>query len=128
MEVLVGEKAGHLTNKIVQKLISALLSWVHCGIENAPFSFDLIWPRRARQFGITHEPGSAMPRHIKLWHDANAAFLCISDQIPDFVLGVEQPIRAHLMQFRKFLTFNPEALIFGKMPVQYVQLHCGHSV
>ena len=128
VEVLVGKQPRHLADEIIQKLISAFLRRIHCRIENSPFAFDLIWTRRTSQFRITHEPGSAVPRHIELWHDANAAFSRVSDQIPDFVLGIEQSVRAHLMQLRKFLALDPEALIFGKMPVQDVQLHCCHSV
>src|SRR5207245_10928946 len=79
-------------------------------------------------FSITHHPVSVVSRHIELCHHANAVFSRVSYQIPDFVLCIEQSVRAHLMQLSKVLALDPEALIFGKMPVQDVQLHCCHSV
>ncbi len=128
MKKLVGKKPSHLADECVEKLVSFLPRGVHGRIENAPLALNLIRSRPAGQFGIAHEPGRCVPRHVELGNHANAALARIRDQFPDLVLGVVQTVRTHVRQLGKFLAFNAEALVFREMPVKHVELHRGHAV
>src|SRR2546421_5942511 len=81
MKKLVGEKLGHFTDELVQEFVSALTRWVHCGIENTPLPLDRIRPGTAGQIRISHEPGSAVPRHIEFGHNANAAIASVRNDV-----------------------------------------------
>src|SRR5882762_10338988 len=98
MEVLVRKERGHLSDELVEKLVGALASRVHCWIEYAPFALDGIRSRRAGQIGITYEPRCTMPRHIEFRYDANTTIAGIGDDLPRLGLGIVQTIGAHFVQ------------------------------
>jgi hypothetical protein len=66
--------------------------------------------------------------HVEFRNDANAAILRVGDELPNFRLRVVQAVGAHLLQLRKSLALDAEALVVGQMPVQNVHLHGGHTV
>ena len=69
-----------------------------------------------------------MARHIEFRDHADATLARVRNQVADFVLRVEQAVRTHVLQLGKFLALDAEALVFRKMPVKDVQLHCRHAV
>ena len=44
------------------------------------------------------------------------------------VLGVEVPVRAHLVQLGEHLALDAEALVLAEVPVQDVEMNGGHAV
>ena len=66
-----------------------------------------------------------MRGHIELGDDADSSRVRISNQVAHFTLGVEQSVRTLGCELGKFPAFHPEALVFRKMPVKYVEFHCG---
>jgi hypothetical protein len=69
-----------------------------------------------------------MPGHVELRHHANATFGGIGNDLARLILRIEEPVRTHLMQLGKFLAFNPEALVFGEVPVKHIELDRGHRI
>ena len=69
-----------------------------------------------------------MAGHVEFGDDADAAVARVGDDLADLVLRVEIAVGAHLLQLRKSLAFDAEALIVGEVPVEYVELHGGHGV
>src|SRR5947209_2194295 len=77
---------------------------------------------------MADKPSDGVPRHIEFGHDANAAVMRVGDKVASFVLGVEEAVRAEGVQLGESLAFNPEALIFGEVPMEDVHLHGFHPI
>src|SRR6266446_4266737 len=122
MEIMIGEKSGHLADELVEELISLLVGRVHRGIENAPFALNLVWPGSARQLWMANKPRRTVARHVEFRHYTNAAVARIRNQVANLVLRVVQPVRTQSVQLGKFLALDAEALIFRKMPMENVHL------
>src|SRR6185437_7554588 len=69
-----------------------------------------------------------MPGHIEFWNHTNAACRCISDHIPHLLLRVIEAVGPHLLQLRIDAALDPESLILGQVPVEYVEFDGGHSI
>ena len=128
MEILIGEKFRHFGNEIVEEFVSLLVGGIHRGIGDAPLLPDLVRAGPAGQFGIANEPCGAVAGHVELGDYANAAIAGIGNQVANFILGVIEAVGALLLQFRKFVAFDAEPLIVGKVPVEDVDLYGFHSV
>ena len=111
VKILIGKKRGHLTDELVEELVCSLLGWVHCGVEDSPFAFDLIRARRTRQFGIPDEPGGAVPGHVKFRNHADAPVARVGDQLAYFILGVIETVGAELVELGQFFAFDAEPLV-----------------
>ena len=89
-----------------------------------------IWygPGRAGQLRIPDEPRRRMARHVELGDHADAAIARVRDHLAHLILRVVLAVGAHLLQLRKALALDAEALVIGKVPVEDVQLHGRHAV
>src|SRR5258707_12836520 len=123
MEIMIGEEFAHLTDKLVEELVSLLVGEIHRGIENAPLALDGVRPGPARKLRVANKPRCAVARHIELGYDANPAVARIRDQFADFILRIVQPVRTQGVQLRKFFALGAESLILRKVPVEDVHLH-----
>src|SRR6266446_5568011 len=122
MEIMIGEKSGHLADELVEELISLLVGRIHRGVEHAPFALNLVWPGSARQLWMANKPRRTVARHVEFRHYTNAAVARIRNQVANLVLRVVQPVRTQSVQLGKFLALDAEALIFRKMPMENVHL------
>src|SRR5215467_13259764 len=77
---------------------------------------------------MANEPTGTVPRNIKLRDNANPSLPSIFNNFFGLFLRIKQTVRTHLMQLRKFFTFDPETLILSQMPVEDVQLHGCHRI
>src|SRR6476646_9424570 len=77
---------------------------------------------------MSNEPASAVSRDIKFGYDANATLTSVLDNFFRLLLRIKLTIRAHLMQLRKLLTFNPKPLVLRQMPMEDVELHSRHCI
>src|SRR5581483_3206479 len=128
MEIAVGKKPCHLADKLVEELVNVIIRRVHRRIEHAPLPLDLVRPRPARQFGVTHEPCRAVPRNIELRYYPNASLLRVCDHLAHLLLGVVPAIGPPLLQLGKFLALYPESLVVRQVPVKNVQLDCRQAI
>ena len=69
-----------------------------------------------------------MAGNIELRHHTDAAIARVGYDLPDLGLRVEQAVRPFLVQLGKPLALHAEALVFGEVPVEDVELHGGHGV
>src|SRR5260221_11550844 len=123
MEIMIGEEFAHLTDKLVEELVSLLVGEIHRGIENAPLALDGVRPGLARKLRVAKKTRFCVARHIELGYDANPAVARIRDQFADFILRVVEPVRTQGVQLRKFFALGAESLILRKVPVEDVHLH-----
>src|SRR5258708_20315058 len=123
MEIMIGEEFAHLTDKLVEELVSLLVGESHRGIENAALALDGGRPGAAGKLRVANKRRCAVARHIELGYDANPAVARIRDQFADFILRVVQPVRTQGVQLRKFFALGAESLILRKVPVEDVHLH-----
>src|SRR5260221_4827118 len=123
MEIMIGEEFAHLTDKLVEELVSLLVGEIHRGIENAPLALDGVRPGPARRLRVANKPPWRGARHSELGYGANPAVARIPDQFADFILRVVQPVRTQGVQLRKFFALGAESLILRKVPVEDVHLH-----
>ena len=77
---------------------------------------------------MTDEPARAVTGYVKLGHDANAAIARVRDDLFDLFLRVVVAVGAELVQLRKLLALDAEALVFREVPVKDVHLHGRHRV
>src|SRR5215471_704149 len=69
-----------------------------------------------------------MAGHVELRHHPNPALCRISNDLARLFLGVEEPIRPHLMQLGKFFALDSKSLVFGQVPVKDIELDRRHGV
>ena len=69
-----------------------------------------------------------MARHIEFRHHADATIARVSNHVANFNLRVIEPGGAELLQFRKTLAFDAEALVIGEVPVKHIQLQGFHAI
>src|SRR5262245_38599741 len=69
-----------------------------------------------------------MTRHVEFWHDADSAHPGVFDDLAHLRLCVVIPVRTKLVKLRKLFTLDSEALVFGDVQMQDVELDRGHSV
>ena len=93
-----GNSAAISPMKCVEELVGFLARGIHGGMENSPVALDRIRPGRARQLRISYEPTGGVARDIEFGDHANAAIARVGDNLPDFVLCVEMPIRTELLK------------------------------
>src|SRR5207248_489255 len=105
---------------------------------NAPRGADRKWAGGARQLRISRQGRLGMSGHLNLRNDSDEARLCISNEIPDLVLGVKAAVRntiadvrievlrldrllalrSNLSQLWILFDFDPPALIIGEMQLK----------
>jgi len=120
MEITIGKKSSHLTDKLIEKNVGFFAGGVHRGIEDSPFALDLVRAGRTCEFRVAYEPTRAVSRNIKLRNHANAAIACMRNKFANLILGVVKTVGAHLLQPWKFLALDSESLVVGQMQVQNV--------
>ena len=123
VKIRVRKQLRHLSDEAVQKRVRTLLGRVH---HAAAASRQRIRPRRRRQFRMPHKPRHTVSRHVELRHHADAPVARKLHDLADLILRIVIPVRPHLVQPRIPFAFDPESLIFRKVPVQHVQLHRRH--
>src|SRR5260370_30301331 len=69
-----------------------------------------------------------MARDIEFREHAYAAIMRVGNEVSNLCLSVIQTVGSHFVQLRKAFALDPKALIIGKVPVQNIHLHRGHSV
>ncbi len=89
---MVGEEFGHLSDKLIQELISLLVGRIHRGVEHTPLALNLVGPGSARKLRVADKPGRAVAGHVELRHNANSAVVRVCYQATNFVLRVVQPV------------------------------------
>src|SRR4030095_12826252 len=117
-----------LGKKLFQELIGLLACWVECRQHNPGLTFDRVGPWGASEFRMTHEPAGDVSRHIALGHHANPAISSIGDDLANLLLSVEQTIASHLVKLWKSFGLDSKSLIFGEVPMQYVEFYRSHSI
>jgi hypothetical protein len=124
----VGKDARHLRQKPVDEHIGRFARGIDGGVADAELAANLIGPGSAGQFRVGDQPGCAMSGHLELRHHADAARPCVSHNLPRVLLGVEEPVGAFGGECGIELALHAEALVFGQVPVEYVELHGGHAI
>lgn len=128
MHIGIGEETGHLAEEALDELVSLLAGRIKSEVGDAELAADRIGGAIAGKLRVSDEPRRAVARHLKLRHDANTACASIADNLGDILLGVVEAIRPHDGELREELAIDAEALVLGKMPVEDVELDCGHAV
>src|SRR2546425_835302 len=113
VDICVREKRGHLTKKLIEKLINLLARGIERGLKNSRTAFNRVGTRRTSQLGVTDQPTGAVAGYVKLRNDPDAALAGVINDLPYLFLAVVETIRSHLMELRKFFALNSKALIFG---------------
>ena len=72
---------------------------------------------------MADKPSRTVARDVKLGHHADASVSRVDDQFADFLLRIVQAVGAALVQLWIFLALDPEALVFGQVPMKDVHLH-----
>src|SRR5437660_1631998 len=116
VDICVREKRGHLTKKLIEKLINLLARGIERGLKDSRAAFNRVGTRRTSQFGVTDQPTGAVTGYVKLRNHPDAALASVVNNLPYLFLAVVETIRSHLMKLRKFFALNPKALILGQMP------------
>src|SRR5690348_7390683 len=111
VEEVIGKQRSHFTNESVQEFVNGLARGVHGGIEDAPFTLDLVWAGRAGQLRISDQPASRVAGDIELGDHADAAVAGVGDHVAYLVLRVVESIGAEFMQLGEALAFDAETLI-----------------
>src|ERR1051326_7675185 len=128
MHEMIGKDGRHLSQECIEKFVSAFSGRIHHWIEDPEGPLNLERPRRTGEIGISDKPGSGVPGHIELGHDADTAIVRVSDNFASLLLGVEQPVRAELRQFWEGLALDSVTLVFAEMPMEDVELNRCHAV
>ncbi len=124
MEVCVGEKLGHFFDELVEELVGGLARW----IDDRIAAFERERSGAAGEIGISDDPRTAVTGHVELRNHANAALMCVGDEVANLRLRVIESAGTVFLQLWELLALDAESLIVGKMPVQDVHLHRGHAV
>jgi len=128
VEIVVGEKLGHLADEIIKKLVDLLVRRVHCRIEDSPPALDSVRPFSAGQLGMADEPRGAVTRHIEFRHHADAAISGVSNQVANLVLRVVEGVGTQFVELWIFPALHAKTLILREVPVKNVHLHGFHAV
>src|SRR5581483_4287016 len=83
---------------------------------------DLIWPRRAAEFGVTDQPARRVPWDVEFRDDADAPVGGVSDDVALLILPGVELVGPEQVEFRIPAGFDAEALIINQVPVQHVEL------
>ncbi len=128
MEIVIGKKLCHLSDKFVEKFVKFLVRRIHRRIHDSPLLFHAERPGPAGKFRIAYKPRSAVAWHIELRYNAHPAIPRVGDHIANFFLRVVHPFRACTLQLRKFLALRAKSLVVRNVPVENVQFHRFHSI
>ncbi len=128
VEHVVGEEAGHFAEERVEEAVGLLPCGIHDGLEDSPGADDGVGAGLAGELGVADEPARGVARHVELGHDTYASIRGQRDDAADLVLGVEEPVGAHLVEPGVAPALHTKALILREVPVEDVHLHGGHGI
>ncbi len=128
VHVGIGEETSHLAEETLEELVSLLAGRIKREVGDAELAANRLRGAIAGKLRVGDEPGGAVARHLKLRHDPNTACAGIADNLGGVLLGVEETIRSHGCELWEELALDAEALVLGKVPVEDIELDCGHAV
>src|SRR4029077_354806 len=138
MNIFGWKQLDHFLQNVFQKRESLLFWRINIGI-NSPGSSNLgmiIRDVTISVLRIAGEGGGGVTGHFDLWNDRDKPIRCVSDNLPDVILGKISSIRCAIAQGRIpehrrarplgtdlgkkriLLYFDAPSLVFGQMPVQ----------
>src|SRR3984893_6410610 len=126
VEVGVGKKLGHLPDEFVEEFIGLLSVGISDRVRY--IRIDLERTGTCGEVGTSDKPRAAVARGIELRQHPDATIAGVREQVANLILAVIQAIGTHLMQPGELLALDPKTLVVGKMQMQNIHLHCGHSI
>ena len=128
VDVGVGKDGGHLAEEAGDEAVGLFARGVEGIRSNAELAADGCGRGAAGEFRIGYLPCGAVAGHLELRYDADAAVARVLDDLARILLGVEEVVGAEAGEFGIELALDAEALIFGEVPVEDVELDGGHAV